>query len=77
LRAAYLDDRGGDIAAHLGEVLWNLGRPDDAEHIWSEAAAIDGDNRLLKATRQRLQGTPQAPPPARKPMPVTMRPLSP
>jgi len=77
LRTAYLDDRGGDIAAHLGEVLWNLGRPDDAEHIWSEAAAIDGDNRLLKATRQRLQGTPQAPAPARKPMPVTMRPLSP
>jgi tetratricopeptide (TPR) repeat protein len=77
LRAAYLDDRGGDIAAHLGEVLWNLGRPDDAEHIWSEAAAIDGDNRLLKATRQRLRGTPQAPAPARKPMPVTMRPLSP
>jgi tetratricopeptide (TPR) repeat protein len=77
LRAAYLDDRGGDIAAHLGEVLWNLGRHDDAEHIWSEAAAIDGGNRLLKATRQRLQGTLPAPSPARKPMPVTMRPLSP
>ena len=50
LRAAYLDDRGGDIAAHLGEVLWTLGRPDEAEHIWSEAGAVDPDNRLLKAT---------------------------
>jgi tetratricopeptide (TPR) repeat protein len=81
LRAAYLDDRGGDIAAHLGEVLWNLGRRDDAEHIWSEAAAVDGDNHLLKATRQRLQGTsPPAPtppvtptPPTPPPPPVTMR----
>jgi tetratricopeptide (TPR) repeat protein len=25
LRVAYDDDRGGDIAAHLGEVLWQLG----------------------------------------------------
>jgi predicted Zn-dependent protease len=55
LRAAYADDHGGDIAAHLGEVLWQLGRPADAEHIWSEAGAADGDNRLLKATRQRFR----------------------
>jgi tetratricopeptide (TPR) repeat protein len=77
LRAAYLDDRGGDIAAHLGEVLWNLGRRGDAEHIWSEAAAVDGDNHLLKATRQRLQGTPPVTPvpgtPASAMPPVTMR----
>jgi predicted Zn-dependent protease len=77
LRAAYLDDRGGDIAAHLGEVLWNLGRRDDAEHIWSEAAVVDGDNHLLKATRQRLQGTPPPvtppPRPATPPPAVTMR----
>jgi tetratricopeptide (TPR) repeat protein len=54
LRAAYADDRGGDIAAHLGEVLWQLGKSDDAEHIWSEAGAIDADNRLLAATRKRF-----------------------
>jgi tetratricopeptide (TPR) repeat protein len=59
LREAYRDDRGGDIAAHLGEVLWQLGQRADAEHIWSEAAAVDGDNHLLKATRQRLHGAPQ------------------
>src|SRR5450631_1432365 len=61
LRAAYADDRGGDIAAHLGEVLWQLGRPADAEHIWSEASIADGDNRLLKATRQRFRAAPPAP----------------
>jgi Flp pilus assembly protein TadD len=70
LRAAYADDRGGDIAAHLGEVLWHLGRPDDAERIWSEATAADGGNRLLKATRQRFHATAQPAPPERRPLPV-------
>ena len=51
LTGAYADDRGGDIAAHLGEVLWSLGRRDEAERVWSEAGAVDSDNRLLKATR--------------------------
>ena len=68
LQAAYAEDRGGDIAAHLGEVLWQLGRPADADRIWSEAGAADGDNRLLKATRQRFHAAPQpapaAPPPS-------------
>jgi tetratricopeptide (TPR) repeat protein len=70
LRDAYADDRGGDIAAHLGEVLWQLGRTADAQHIWTEASIVDGDNRLLKATRQRFQAvppTPNAPPKPRAP----------
>jgi tetratricopeptide (TPR) repeat protein len=58
LRAAYADDRGGDIAAHLGEVLWQLGKAADAERIWSEAGAIDADNHLLAATRKRLHALP-------------------
>lgn len=70
LRAAYADDRGGDIAAHLGEVLWQQGRPADAERIWSEARAVDGDNRLLKTTRQRLHATPRSEPAKRRPLPV-------
>jgi tetratricopeptide (TPR) repeat protein len=54
LSAAYADDRGADIGAHLGEVLWQLGRRADAEKIWTEASAGDSDNRALNATRQRL-----------------------
>jgi len=54
LREAYADDRDGDIAAHLGEVLWQLGQRDEAQRIWSEASAIDADNHLLKSTRHRL-----------------------
>jgi tetratricopeptide (TPR) repeat protein len=70
LRIAYADDRGGDIAAHLGEVLWQLGNPAEAEHIWSEASALDGDNRLLKATRRRFHATPQPAPATRHALPV-------
>jgi len=57
LTAAYSDDHDGDIAAHLGEVLWKLGKPDEAQQIWSEASALDADNQLLKSTRQRLNPT--------------------
>ena len=54
LRAAYADDRDGDIAAHLGEVLWQLGSKEEAQRIWSEASAIEPENLLLKSTRHRL-----------------------
>jgi tetratricopeptide (TPR) repeat protein len=57
LNMAYLEDHDGDIAAHLGEVLWQLGRQDEAQRIWSEAAALDADNHLLKSTRHRLTAT--------------------
>jgi tetratricopeptide (TPR) repeat protein len=55
LRTAYSDDRGGDIAAHLGEVLWQQGKRDEAQRVWSEASLVDADNKLLKSTRQRLR----------------------
>jgi tetratricopeptide (TPR) repeat protein len=54
LNAAYEDDHDGDVAAHLGEVLWQLGRRADAERIWSEANRGGADNHLVNATRLRL-----------------------
>jgi tetratricopeptide (TPR) repeat protein len=54
LQAAYTDDRGGDIAAHLGEVLWKLGQHEEAHRIWAEGGTVDPDNALLKSTQQRL-----------------------
>jgi tetratricopeptide (TPR) repeat protein len=57
LNAAFVDDHDGDIAAHLGEVLWQTGRQDEAQRIWSEASALDADNHLLKSTRHRLTST--------------------
>jgi tetratricopeptide (TPR) repeat protein len=83
LRIAYADDRGGDIAAHLGEVLWRLGKPADAEHIWAEAQATDGENRLLRETQRRMhparQTAPaagQSAPAARQPAPDPRQPAS-
>ncbi len=57
LKTAYAQDRGADIAAHLGEVLWQLGRREEAEALWTEAGKDDTDNKLLNATRQRLHGS--------------------
>jgi tetratricopeptide (TPR) repeat protein len=57
LESAYADDRGADIAAHLGEVLWQLGRRDRAEKVWAEAGKDDTDNKLLNSTRQRLHAS--------------------
>lgn len=54
LAAAYADDRSADIGAHYGEILWRLGRRAEAEKVWDEAAAVDDQDRLLNATRQRL-----------------------
>ncbi len=54
LDTAFTDEHDGDIAAHLGEVLWQLGRQDEARRIWSQAIALDADNHLLKSTRHRL-----------------------
>jgi tetratricopeptide (TPR) repeat protein len=57
LNDAHADDRSGDIAAHLGEVLWQQGKRADAQQIWTEASIIDAENKLLKSTRQRLQAS--------------------
>jgi predicted Zn-dependent protease len=54
LSAAYADDHNGEIAAHLGEVLWQLGKKSEAEQVWAAANKIDADNPLVKATRLRL-----------------------
>ena len=51
---AYAEEHGADIAAHLGEVLWQLGKRDEAERTWAQADVRDPGNRLLKATRNRL-----------------------
>jgi tetratricopeptide (TPR) repeat protein len=57
LNEAYAYDRGSEIAAHLGEVLWRLGRRADAERIWSEASKEGEDNHLLNRTRLRLHAS--------------------
>lgn len=54
LRQAWALDQDPEIAAHLGEVLWALGRHDEAREIWDLGAADDPGNALLHQTRSRL-----------------------
>lgn len=44
-----------EIAAHLGEVLWVMGRHDEARRVWADAKARDGANDVLKETLARLK----------------------
>jgi tetratricopeptide (TPR) repeat protein len=54
LRRAYEVLPDGEIAAHLGEVLWATGRQDEARKIWQEALDREPDNKYLKRTIRRL-----------------------
>lgn len=55
LRRAYGIKADPEIAAHLGEVLWVLGREDEALKLWRNANAKDPRNETLRGTLQRLQ----------------------
>ena len=50
LRRAYRGRADPEIAAHLGEVLWNKGEQDEARQIWQEAMKLHPDNDLLRKT---------------------------
>ena len=43
-----------EIAAHLGEVLWTLGRQAEAQQLWTEALRSHPGNEILKSTVKRL-----------------------
>lgn len=40
--------KDAEIAAHLGEALWGVGRKEEARAIWRAGAGIDADNPALK-----------------------------
>lgn len=51
--------KDGEIAAHLGEVLWTLGRRADASAVWDEALKAHPDHAYLRevAGRYRVSRT--------------------
>jgi tetratricopeptide (TPR) repeat protein len=55
LARAYALMPDAEIGAHLGEVLWKLGRTAEADRIWREALARAPDNETLKSTIKRLK----------------------
>lgn len=58
LQAAYGKRPDAEIAAHLGEVLWTLGRREEALKIWREGLLLSNDNETLQETLKRLRVAP-------------------
>ena len=55
LQGAYKARPDAEIAAHLGEVLWAMGKRDQAVLIWKEGVKLNSDNETLLETLKRLQ----------------------
>jgi len=55
LQRAYKQRPDPEIAAHLGEVLWVLGRREEAEKTWNAASTTDPRNEVLAATIKKFK----------------------
>ena len=58
LQAAYKSRPDAEIAAHLGEVLWVMGRRQEAGAIWREGLLLKADNDTLVETMKRFEFKP-------------------
>ena len=54
LREAWGRDNNAEIAAHLGEVLWVMGREEEAEAAWRDGLRVDDANTVLLDTMARF-----------------------
>ena len=55
LQQAFSIKPEADIAAHIGEVLWVMNRPLEAEDMWRKGQQLDANNPTLKETLKRLK----------------------
>lgn len=55
LRRAYSEQTDPEIAAHLGEVLWQQGKRDEAVKTWDEALRAHPDNEILLNTTKKFR----------------------
>jgi len=58
LKEAYAARPDPEIAAHLGEALWQQGEHDAAALVWREGLRAEPDNDALKETLQRFKFKP-------------------
>ncbi|WP_187292338.1 tetratricopeptide repeat protein [Candidatus Symbiobacter mobilis] len=54
LREAFGRKPEAEIAAHWGEVLWTLGRREEALDVWRKGLALDAEGEVLLETLRRL-----------------------
>ena len=55
LQQAFTMKPEADIAAHTGEVLWEMNRRPEAEEMWRQGQKIDANNSTLKETVKRFK----------------------
>lgn len=55
LQQAFSMKPEADIAAHIGEVLWVMNQPIEAEEMWRKGQQLDANNPTLKETLRRLK----------------------
>jgi tetratricopeptide (TPR) repeat protein len=55
LERAYRIRADPEIAAHLGEALWMLGRQDEARDLWQKAATQSPENETLREAIKKFQ----------------------
>jgi len=55
LRQAWGAAKDADVGVHLGEVLWKLGRRQDARNVFDQVRKIDPRNANLRDTLRRLE----------------------
>jgi tetratricopeptide (TPR) repeat protein len=55
LKKAYASQPDAEIAAHMGEVLWQLNQREEAQKIWREGMQKGGDTETLRETLRRLK----------------------
>lgn len=55
LKRAYNKFPDDEIAAHLGEVLWALGRKQDARDLWKKASESKPDSRHIQDVLERFK----------------------
>jgi len=58
LTQAYAARPDADVAAHLGEVLWQRGQQDRARSVWAEGLKREPGNEAIEEARQRLKAAP-------------------
>ncbi len=54
LRRSWYQLPSGEVAAHLGEVLWMMQRKEEAREIWRQGLQQEPDNEVLKKTLKRF-----------------------
>ncbi|MEQ8954083.1 MAG: tetratricopeptide repeat protein, partial [Gammaproteobacteria bacterium] len=54
LQRAYSLFRNDEVAAHVGEVLWQLGREQEAVEVWREALEIQPDSQYIDDIVERF-----------------------